>query len=150
MVPSLQSSSPGILNPNRLPPNSNSNEASLRNTTPAHQFRKSETAALAMAGAQHPGSRKRTPPFPTRQLTILGKFPRQILSARRGDCRLTLDSHVSNLRTDCLHEHLSLRLLHDQGLWDCHTRCRDLCVRRNGDISVCVRRVLVRCRMGQA
>ena len=35
---------------------------------------KTAATALVMAGAQQTGLRKRTPPFPTKQMTILGEF----------------------------------------------------------------------------
>jgi hypothetical protein len=53
-------------------PNCKNNRFQLRNLT--SNTDKTAVTALAMAGAQQTGLRKRTPPFPTKQMTILGEF----------------------------------------------------------------------------
>lgn len=75
-----------------------------------------------MAGTQHSDSLKRIPPFPTKQMTILGMVPvrengilKRILKRKQIDHSLTSGSTMSNLRTDSFHVHIPLYLLHDPG-----------------------------------
>lgn len=133
----------------------------MTSTIPARQLRQ-------VAKAQ-------TAPFPTKQLVILGKSPPPSINTvqkhlRFDDiaCRpieLAASSYsiviahrwlistlpislMSHLRAHRLHVHLPLRLLHGL-VFQYHLRHppnRNL--RRNGHILICLRRVLIRCRLG--
>lgn len=59
---------------NSIPTSCYHQELPLQYPRPVLLFNKTETVKLAMSGAQQMGLRKRTPPFPLRQMTILGEF----------------------------------------------------------------------------
>lgn len=97
---------------------------------------------------QYNGSRKGTPPFPTRQMTILGNSQKHCYFTI-ANVSLTLCSIVPDLRTNCVHVYIPLRLLHDQRLRDYQERFRHFSVRWYGYVCLRLRRVLFGCRMGQ-
>lgn len=81
-------------------------------------------------------NRDRTPPFPTRQMAILGtsmdvpRLSRPIANLR---------SAVSNLRANCIHVDLSIRILHGRRFW--YTPREGQHVRGHGHVVVRIRRM---------
>lgn len=56
---------------------------------------------------------RQLPPFPTKQMFVLGK---KINLQDRDFSGLTIGSLLQNMRTHRIHVHLPLHLLHDSGL----------------------------------
>jgi len=100
-----------------------------------------------MSSVQHERSRKRLPPFPTRQMTILGMYPNPRTCLR--DLTDFSESTLPDMRANCLYVHFPLRLLHGQGLQSHQRRFPDIRLRRNGDLRLCIRGVLLRSGMGK-
>jgi hypothetical protein len=76
-------------------------------------------------------------PFPTRQMAVLGtttRVPGIVISTNDS-------STMQNMRANCLHVHLPVRILHDPGLRHRKGRERTLHVRGHDHVVLCVRRM---------
>jgi hypothetical protein len=75
MVPSFQLSASTHLSPTPIRLSElQEHPYELRYHISNNDLAETAATALAMSGAQQTGPRKRTPPFPTKQMTILGEF----------------------------------------------------------------------------
>ena len=68
---------------------------------------------LTAANRDTSRNERELPPFPAKQMFVLGM--RFSLHDFR-ELGLTIGSLLQNMRTDCIHVHLPLHLLHDPGL----------------------------------